>query len=121
MFSTVDLPAPLGPMNTCISCSRISRSTSSTALKGPYDFDRPRVVMMTPPSPFCVIAAFGKRGRVASPWLGRLRGRGRDLPRPEQLGGVLADHPPDVPLLEAVVQQLADEDAQSLVGVGRCY
>src|SRR6202048_1649309 len=41
-LSTVDFPAPLGPMKTWMSCSWISRSTASTALNGPYDFERPR-------------------------------------------------------------------------------
>src|SRR6267143_2023073 len=42
MLSTVDLPAPFGPMKTWMSRSCTSRSTESTALKGPYDLDRPR-------------------------------------------------------------------------------
>src|SRR6266852_6267002 len=47
ILSTVDLPAPLGPMKTWMSRSRMSRSTESTALKGPYDLDRPRVESTT--------------------------------------------------------------------------
>src|SRR5437764_13298189 len=53
-LSTVDLPAPLGPMKTWISCSRISRSTESTALNGPYDLDRPRVDRTTSGSAWVV-------------------------------------------------------------------
>src|SRR5260370_23410159 len=47
MFSTVDLPAPLGPMKTWMSRSRMSRSTESTALNGPYDLLRPRAESTT--------------------------------------------------------------------------
>src|SRR5689334_16049597 len=107
MLSTVDLPAPFGPMNTWMSCSRMSRSTPSTALNGPYDLDRPRVEIRTP-----VVRAAGSSTAESG-------GYGGACLCAEQLRGVVADHAANVPLGEAVVQQPVDEDAQALVRVRR--
>src|SRR5437588_5283899 len=95
-LSTVDLPAPLGPMKTWMSCSRISRSTESTALNGPYDFESPRVDRRTAPS--AVTSGLSRHYGPGGGW----RSRAQELRR------VLTHHRAHLPFVEPVVEQVAD-------------
>jgi len=73
-IKTVDLPAPFGPINTWMSCSLTSRSTPSTALNGPYDFESPRAVRLRsgrhPVCSYECVAPTAAAVRAPSTWAG---------------------------------------------------